>query len=74
MWINIQDFLLISQSQFNTLINNLNLDLVSSSDMYLLTYLFANFFAYFLIIIVCFIAYRFVHSLMPWNWKRKYLQ
>lgn len=72
MFIDIEIFMLISQQQFNTLIEHLNLELTITSDMYLLTYLFANFMAYFLIILVLYIAYRVVHSLMPWNWKRRY--
>ncbi len=74
MFIDIEMFMLISQQQFNTLIDHLKLDLTTTSDMYLLTYLFANFLAYFLIILVLYLAYRIVHSLMPWNWKRKYIQ
>jgi len=72
MFIDIEAFMLISQQQFNTLIDHLKLDLTTTSDMYLLTYLFANFLAYFLIILVLYLAYRIVHSLMPWNWQRRY--
>lgn len=72
MFIDIEMFMLISQQQFNTLIDHLKLDLTTTSDMYLLTYLFANFLAYFLIILVLYLAYRIVHSLMPWNWQRRY--
>lgn len=49
--VDISKFLLISQEQFNNLILYLHLNFDQSNENYLLTYLFTNFLAYFLIII-----------------------
>lgn len=49
--VNISKFLIISQEDFNNLILYLNLNFNQNNENYLLTYLFTNFLAYFVIII-----------------------
>lgn len=71
MWIDIKDFMLISQEQFNNLIMHYGVNLDITSEMYLFTYLFTNLFAYILILILLYLIYRFVHKLMPRD-RRKY--
>ena len=51
MVINLKMFLLLSISQFETLIDSLGLTLSQSSNTYLLTYLFANLLAYVIIFV-----------------------
>ncbi len=61
MMIDITKFLIISQSQFDSLIQFLNCDLTVNDKEYMITYLFANFFAYFLILMtisICLKIYR----------------
>ena len=72
MLIDMSKFMIISQDQFNELISLYEVNLNLNSDMYLFTYLFANFMAYFLIAIFLYLIYRIVHKLMPIN-RRKYI-
>lgn len=72
MWIDITKFMLIKTAQFDEIIAYYGVTLTSSDELYLITYLFANFLAYFLIILVCYMAFTFAHRLMPLNYKRRY--
>ncbi len=49
MVINILKFLIISTDDFNLIVTSLGLNLSTSSDMYLITYLFTNLFAFLVI-------------------------
>lgn len=51
MIINISNFFIITPVQFNTLVEQLNCNLTVNNSEYLITYLFANFFAYMMILI-----------------------
>lgn len=47
--IDISKFLIINTNQFDTLVQTINCNLTQTSDMYMITYLFSNLFAYILI-------------------------
>lgn len=47
--INLSKFLIITTSQFDELVQLLNCNLTVDSDVYMVTYLFANLFAYLII-------------------------
>lgn len=47
--IDLSKFLIISTSQFDNLVQIVNCNLTQTSDMYMITYLFANLFAYIII-------------------------
>lgn len=55
--INILDFMLLSKDSFNKLIDDFGIILMPTSDVYFITYLFANFMAYFFI-------YAFIKAVM----------
>lgn len=55
--VDILKLMLISQTDFNNILASLNCTLTPTSDMYLLTYLFTNLMAYFLI-------YAFIRAIM----------
>jgi len=56
--IDITKFFIINQSQFNSIITFLNCDLDPVDKEYLISYLFANFLGYFLIIMTLVIAMK----------------
>lgn len=47
--IDLSKFLIISTSQFDELVQIINCNLTQTSDMYMITYLFTNLFAYVII-------------------------
>ena len=52
MLIDITKFLIISQNQFDVIINSLNCNLTIADPCYLVSYLFVNFMAYVIIYLV----------------------
>lgn len=61
--IDITKFFIINQQQFNSIITFLNCDLVSTDKQYVITYLFANFLGYFLIIMTLIISMKMYRTL-----------
>lgn len=51
MLIDITKFLIISQTNFDTIISQLNCNLTINDSSYLITYLFTNFLAYFFLLV-----------------------
>ncbi len=51
MLIDITQFLIVSQSTFNSIIELFNCNLTINDPCYLITYLFANFLAYFFLLV-----------------------
>lgn len=49
---NLMNFLIISTNTFDTLLLNLNINLISTDSTYMITYLFANFFMYYIIFLM----------------------
>lgn len=68
--IDITKFMIISEEQFNSILNHYGILLDKTDPNYLNTYFITNFMAYFLIIIISFIIYYFIHKLFPK--RRKY--
>lgn len=56
-------FLIISIENFNTLITNLGCNLTINDSCYMITYLFANFMAYFLIVFIIWLVMYFINKL-----------
>lgn len=56
-------FLIISIEDFNILINNLGCNLTINDSCYMITYLFTNFMAYFLIVIIIWLVMYFINKL-----------
>lgn len=54
--IDIKEFLIISTTEFDLLIQDLGITLLNYEDTYMLTYLFANFLAYFIIFIFLYVV------------------
>lgn len=54
--IDITKFMIISQTNFETIINTFNCNLTVNDSNYLITYLFTNFLAYFFIFFVIWLA------------------
>lgn len=54
--IDITKFMIISQTDFETIINTFNCNLTVNDSNYLITYLFTNFLAYFFILFVIWLA------------------
>jgi len=61
--IDITKFLIIKPEQFQEIIAFLNCDLIPSDNEYMISYLFTNFFAYFLIIMVLVISMKIYKKL-----------
>ena len=61
--IDITKFFIISQEQFNVIIDYLKSNLVASDKEYTIAYLFTNFFAYFLIIMTIVISLKIYRTL-----------
>lgn len=61
--IDITKFFIINQEQFNAIITFLNCDLSPIDNEYLMSYLFANFLGYFLIIMTLVISMRIYKKL-----------
>ena len=61
--IDITKFFIIDQQQFNSIITFLNCDLISTDKEYVITYLFANFLGYFLIIMTLIISLKMYRTL-----------
>lgn len=57
------DIMIINISSFNDFITSLGLNLVSTDSVYLLTYLFTNFLAYYIIILLFKIITRIIKTL-----------
>ena len=70
MWIDITKFMIISIEQFNDIITHYNVSLTPLDSNYLSTYIIANIFAYFVILIMVYTLFRFVHKLMPRDWRK----
>lgn len=54
--IDITKFMIISQTNFDSIINTFNCNLSINDSNYLITYLFTNFIAYFFILFVIWLA------------------
>ena len=54
--IDITKFMIISQTNFDSIINTFNCNLSVTDSNYLITYLFTNFIAYFFILFVIWLA------------------
>lgn len=63
MMIDITKFLIIKQNDFEIILTSLNCDLSINDKEYMITYLFTNFFAYFLIIFVIVASLKIYRSL-----------
>ena len=61
--INVEQFFIISQDQFNDLLSNLELSLTSSDSTYMLTYLCVNVFAYLIIIFIVLLITKVIKML-----------
>lgn len=61
--VNIEKYLIISQEQFDMLSTSLGCTLIPTDNEYLLTYLFINFLAYFVIIISIYIIMTIYYKL-----------
>lgn len=57
MLIDITKFLIISQTNFNSIIEQLNCNLTINDSSYLITYLFANFLAYFFLLVFIWLVF-----------------
>lgn len=54
--IDIKEFLIVSTTEFDSLIQELGITLLNYEDTYMLTYLFTNFLAYFIIFIFLYVV------------------
>lgn len=61
--IDLTKFFIISQNQFETIISFLKCNLTVADKEYIIAYLFANFFAYFLIIMTLVISFKIYRKL-----------
>lgn len=70
--IDIKEFLIISTEQFDSLTKGLGITLLNYEDTYMLTYLFANFLAYFIIFVFLYVVkilyYSFFKSKKIRSW------
>ena len=57
MLIDITKFLIISQTNFNSIIEQLNCNLTINDSSYLITYLFVNFLAYFFLLVFIWLVF-----------------
>lgn len=63
MMIDITKFFIVSQNQFDMILSFLNCELLVTDKEYTITYLFANMFAYFLIIFTLVISLKIYRKL-----------
>lgn len=63
MMIDITKFFIINQNQFDMILSFLNCELIVTDKEYTITYLFANMFAYFLIIFTLIISLKIYRKL-----------
>lgn len=63
MMIDITKFFIINQNQFDMILSFLNCELLVTDKEYTITYLFANMFAYFLIIFTLIISLKIYRKL-----------
>ena len=61
--VDITKFFIINQSQFESTIRYLNLDLNTSDKNYFSSFIVANFFAYFIIFISIYVIMKIIHKL-----------
>lgn len=71
--VDITKFFIIDQEQFNNIIIFLNCDLVPTDKEYLISYLFANFLGYFLILMTVIIAMKIYRKLRRKVYNEKFI-